>query len=596
MSTWSLDNEQGIHISHQITYGGSIQAWDTSLIDVSSISNEASTFDKKRRVSDVTIRISDIDGAIWTQLGHGTTAFGQGLSVITTIGGQYDTTTFGQVEGYGFTGTTGGTQFTTHIGSVVEVSKSGRAVMIRSKNNMERLNELTFKWPVDLSASQITPDSLTRYEDYVFDSATSKDEWLDTIDECGWDVDNNKLGCKFIAYGANSGDDETTDATGLYSGTVINFPSKYEVMTDSWYRVHSAVQMKGTYLTRWYGTVQTEQEAKRLGYADLAASKTAEQNDASGNYYPLNKVRFQYPNGTALDFNQLKQAAKITMSSDYTSILTHLIGGRFIYRKFATTDFDSTTWDQSSKISAFSGFKGTIYPRDEEVLPHIDDIVAATNAMFSVNSDNKFEYLAYGPIEIIGNLGTILTEDVLESSYTNRKEDAYNAFEVHYKYDIDSDTYGTMVNGTLSNWTADEERLLTIKSKWMFSDNEALIFKDQIMSRYQKTAPVAFIKTALNKAGVEVADLLTVTDVDSGINGRIMQVRKFTKDFPNSKTVDFEMLDGDTLYVGKGWSFWGTETDLTTAVSSTSKSGWADGSDEVTGINEDFYGTAFKFW
>ena len=75
-----------------------------------------------------------------------------------------------------------------------------------------------------------------------------------------------------------------------------------------------------------------------------------------------------------------------------------------------------------------------------------------------------------------------------------------------------------------------------------------------------------------------------------------MQVRKFTKDFPNSKTVDLEMLDGDTLYVGKGWSFWGTETALGIAVSNSSTSGWADGSGEVTNINEDVYGTAFKFW
>jgi len=603
MSTWSLDNEQGIHVSHKIAYDGVNTDWDTSALDISSISNEASTFDQQRRVSDVTIRMSDIDGSIWNVLGDGTTAFGKGISVITTIGGQYDTTTFGQVEGYGFTGTTGGTQFTTHIGSVVEVSKSGRAVMIRSKNNMERLNELTFKWPVELSASStvITPDLGTAYEDYGFDAVMTKTEWLSIMDECGWDVDDNKLGCTFIAYGANIADSEPEDATGLYSGTVITYPDKYKVMTDAWYRDNTPLKMKGTFLGTFQGTIRTEEDARRYGFTSLAEAFEAEVEEASGMRYPIGKLRFQYPNGTTLAFNRLKQASKLTLSSDYTSVLSHLIAGRFIYRKFATTDLDSTTWGQSTKISAFNTFTGTILPKDDGVIEHIDDIVRTTSAMFSVNSNNKFEYLAYGPVEIIGALGTILNKDVIESSYTNRKEDAYNAFEIHYKYDSDKEAYGSYVRGTLSSWSIDEERLLKIESKWMVNDNEVEIFLSQVRSKYLTTAPVAFITTPLNKAGIEVADLVSVTDIDSGINEKILQVRKYTKDFPNSKTVEFEMLDGNSVYAGRGWAFWGTEITAggliePTAVTTSSTSGFANGSDEVDNINETYYGTAYKWW
>jgi hypothetical protein len=222
--------------------------------------------------------------------------------------------------------------------------------------------------------------------------------------------------------------------------------------------------------------------------------------------------------------------------------------------------------------------------------------------MFSVNNNNKFEFLAYGPVEIVGNLGTILTSDVIDTSYTNRQEDAYNRFEVHYKYNNDTNSYGSVVTGSLANWTVDNERLLKIESKWIQNNNDADSFRDQVQTRYEKTLPVVNVKTSLNKSGVEVGDLLTVTDIDSGLDERVLQVRKFTKDFSNNRSIDFEMFDAETLYYGRGWAFWGTEIHPTTgsivptAVTNTSTFGWADGSDNVANINTEIYGDNFKWW
>jgi len=600
MSVQSLDNEQGIHVSHSIIFDGNVTAWDTKTIDLSSISNEASTFDNKRRISDVTARISDIDGVIWDALGHGTTAFGKGFKVITTIGGTYGQTTFGQVEGYGFTGTVGGTQFTTHIGSVVEVQKSGRSILIRSKNNMERLNEMTFKFPLDLT-NHLSIDHSLNYKDFSFcESNIDTTEWLAILDQGGWDRTDDKVGGKFAVYGGFAGDDNTgTDDGGLYSGTVVTVPSTYTNMNKAWHREHTKLQMSGTYIGAFSGTIGDIDTANLYGFSSLADAKSSIVTDGQGTYYQVNKLRVKWPQGTAQSFGTLYPASSVTMTSDYTSILEHLIAGRFIYRRFATTDMDSVSFGKSTSIGAFSAFEGTVLPREDKVIPHIDDIVSSTQAMFSVNNNNKFEYLAYGPVEIVGQLGTILQSDVLESANTNRKEDAYNAFEVHYKYNADQDAYGSFVSGTLPDWSEDEERLLKIESKWMHNNNEAVIFKDQVKGRYKNTSPVIMVTTTLNKAQTNIGELLTVTDVNSGMSEKVVQVRKFNKDFPNAKNIKFEMLDADNLYYGRGWAFWGTETNLTTAVTSSSRSGWSDGAlytGTVNNINEAVYGTAFKFW
>jgi len=599
MSVQSLDNEQGIHVSHSITFDGNVTAWDTKTIDLSSISNEANTFDNKRRISDVTVRISDIDGVIWDALGHGTTAFGKGFKVITTIGGQYGQTTFGQVDGYGFTGTVGGTQFTSHTGSVVEVQKSDRSVLIRSKNNMERVSDLTFKFPVDLD-NEIIIDHTKNYENFSFDTTMTEGVWDTILKSGGWDINDERKGCKLGVYSADTGDSEDIDSSDLYGTDHISIPSTYSVMTDDWDRLHNKIILTGTFLGSHTGTMNDNNTARQFGYSNLTVANDAQHFGDDGTFYPIDKVRVKWPQGTAQAVDKLYPSCAITMHTDYTSVLKYMLAGRFIYRGFLEADLDSTTFDESLAIGASSAFRGTIFAKDDKVSPYIDNVLTVTNGMFSVNNNNVFQYTSYGPVLLTGENGTILQQDVINSSLTNRREQAYNAFEIRYKYDNDSNDYNAKVTGTLANWTIDTERLLTLKSKWMANDNEAEVFKDQLKTKYEKTSPAIAVTTALNKSTVEIGDLLTVTDVNSGLNSKVVQVRKFNKDFPNRKVVDFEMFDAETLYYGRGWSFWGTEASggniVPTAVSSTSTSGFADGSDQVANINTTIYGTAFKWW
>ena len=599
MSTISLDNQQGVHIEHEIIFNGEVTDWFQKSVELSSISNEASTFDNKRRVSDVTMRVSDLDGEIWGSMGDGTTAFGKGLKVITTIGGQYGASSFGQLTGVGFTGTTGGTQYITHVGSVVEVQKSGRSVVIRSKNNMERINDLTIKPPVSTApyptGHALVPNTDLYYQDFTFVSNSYRSVWDDIVANGAWDISDDKTGCSMAIYGGFS-TDISVDSTGLYDADTVTMPSKYYPKTDQWYRDHSKAIVKGTYLGTYAGTIGDLETANLYGFETLAEAVTAINIDGNGTYYTIDKMRFKWPEGKDGAFERIYPTSSITMDGDYTSILKHFITGAFVYRRFDSGDLDSNSFDKSSAVGAFSNFRGTILAKEDKLIPHIDDILASTSAMFSVNNVNAFEYLAYGPVEIVGNLGTILSKDVINTSYTNRQEDAYNAFELHYRYENDTDSYGTFVRGTLDNWTVDNERLLKLETKWMYNNNETGVYLTQLQSKYTKTAPVVNVTTSLNKGGVEIGDLLTVTDVDSAINERVLQVRKFNKDFSNGKTVDFEMLDGETIYYGRGWSFWGTQTNLTSVVDDTSNSGWADGSDNVANINTTVFGDNFKYW
>jgi len=453
-------------------------------------------------------------------------------------------------------------------------------------------------------AAYVIPNHSLNFENFSFDTTgIDEDEWDTIVANGGWEKTDDKKGATIGVYGGYTGDTNTPDTEGLYSGTVETISSSYTNMESAWYREHSKLILTGTFLGTLLGTIRDIETANRYGFANLADSEAVIDEQDSGTYYPIGKLRIKWPQGTAQPFDRLYPAASITMASDYTSILTHLIAGKFIYRRFASTDIDSTSFGKSSQIGAFSNFIGTVLAKEDKVIPHIDDIVNSTQAMFSVNNNNKFEYLAYGPVEIVGQLGEILQKDVLESSSTNRKEDAYNAFEVHYKYDVDSDAYGTVVTGTLDNWSEDEERLLKIESKWMHNDNEAVIFKDQVKSRYAKTSPVILVTTGLNKSEFQIGTLIAVTDVNSGLSAKPLQVRKYTKDFPNAKNIMFEMLDAEALYYGKGWAFWGTEASndptpviVPTAVTTSSRSGFADGGDLVANINSDIYGDNFKWW
>jgi hypothetical protein len=83
------------------------------------------------------------------------------------------------------------------------------------------------------------------------------------------------------------------------------------------------------------------------------------------------------------------------------------------------------------------------------------------------------------------------------------------------------------------------------------------------------------------------------------VGSKTVEVLGYKKDFSEDRTVILDCLDADTLYLRKGFAYWGTKADLPgDTVDSTSDSGWGTGGTSGTcpGINTPLHGSAFVWW
>jgi hypothetical protein len=95
---------------------------------------------------------------------------------------------------------------------------------------------------------------------------------------------------------------------------------------------------------------------------------------------------------------------------------------------------------------------------------------------------------------------------------------------------------------------------------------------------------------------VGLGSIFSITDTDSGLSSKIVELTSYRKDFSEDRTIEFEGADGAVLYNRKGFGYWGPGTVLPgVPVSGTSTFGWGTNG-TVNNINGTIFGSCFSWW
>lgn len=603
MPTFGTDNRWGVPVAFNVSYDGTVKDWGTNkVLSVSDISNESDPIDNKLRISDISISMVDRDGSIWLELGNGTDAFNRDLVVNAYIGGSMDTVSepFGaKVEKIS---EDGAWNSTIHTGKVIDVRKSGDIVTITSQNLMDKLNHLKWQLPVKVVLPMLVG---SHYRGYSF-GQPGLTFWEDILAESKYNISENQLSADLVGYTSDTSDYDMSWArtTGKYatqSGTGIrdNFDdTNHKFLTSEYYRNRDKDSFKATYIGTFVGTIDDENEAKTFGYKDLAAAEAAKDNGT----YAIGRVRYSWDGGTAdSSINYIIPQMVYKITGDPVAIMEHLLFGRMVTGIYDESAHKNTSsFDTARNVTAFQVYTKTIDPNNTSVLEDIRDVLSSQSMLFYVDTDNKFNIEPYGPKSLLDSLLAIGTEEIISSSYTNNINDSYNRVELKYGWSFESDRFSKVSDGTLTGWGSTIDRPLLLESKWIQNGNQAKVLVDRLLARYKNTSPKITFKTSLKYAGLDIGTLVSLSDDTSGLSSKVVQVLDYNKNFSSSRTITFKGIDGDALFLKRGYGAWEGDDDNDLNVSGTSTGGWGTslGGTEGTcfGINTDKFGTEFVWW
>jgi hypothetical protein len=560
---------QGVAIDYNIAFNGVDQYWGTdSMKSVSSSRYEAESRDSRLNVPSFRASIYDPVGQMWDLFGHGTTAFNKDIVVGVKIGGTYDDIETSSGTFFGRVSTYGADEYTLHTGKIKRVSKKNRIVSFESRNNMHIIKDLAWQLPID--AVSVTPGALT--------SGTRTE--VTSI---------NPLSKYDTVY-------SVADSIGTYKGKVSAYASKSTLN-----------------LVNYLGTGHETSDVSvgiDAGYILLDTKFRNETELVEFNYTEIQGVGtfIDWPgeaDNTVTDFYWVQSSMGI--SGDPVNVLRHFISGKFVSDFFIDgSDVDAASFNNSAKNYSFSTFSGTLTAKTDEgegLFSDIQDIITSTASLFFVDEVNKINLVTYGPRDLHNDLDILTGTDLTEVGVSNEIEDSYNKTTIKYAYSRDDSKFTRTSSIQADDWSGTDNRELVIESKWMTSRVEAEIINQRLFNRYKNTLPRIEFKTTLSELGRGIGDLVRITDFDSGLSEKVVQVNAYNADVMNNKIVSYSGIDGESLFLQNGYSHWEDEGDLEGTVSGTSTSGWAYGGIQsglsngtTPGINEDIYGTAFKWW
>lgn len=596
--TYGTNSRLGVPVTLKFLYGGTEVSWGQPY-KINGLTNTGESVDGKYRISDLDVQLIDKDGSLFRNyFGGGTAGFGTSVQVVAYVGGTMEYQAQGLTTMWKSLGTAGAYVATVHTGKVYGISYANRLLRIRSKNSMALIGDLKWQFPIALSGLDCGPlGNGYQLGSFFFCDADLRNLYLGSTafynySEGGqrWDSNGYILGSVFTGSPPNLrakypklGGRGTADIDGNY----------YWAGTDSggtnFYENYDFYKFEGTYFTRTTATINTEREAHEYGYVTLSEAEDAK---ASGTYV-INRTRFRTTGtttGSVLHF-----IAPMRLTGTPKQIFEYLTTGAMVTPYFTSSDLDSTTLNASGTITAYSTYDKTIDFDDKKVVDSIKDIVESTQALFSVNTSNKFEFLTYGPKnlrEIIPDAGT---DSIVSSEFENLEEDYFNRFIVKYKYDAIGNKFNDQTETKTSQWNKSGDRLKTLECKWIKNPNEAVILANRLAVRYEHTIPHINFTTNLNKLGLQIGTLLRITDPNSSLSGKVVQVVGYNKNW-SERTIEFQALDAESLYQRKGFAFWGTTGTLPgDTVTNSSVSGWGTGG-TVNNINGTLYGSYFAWW
>lgn len=603
--TFGTSNKNGLPLYLKFLYGGTEIAWKQPY-RINNFSNSGESVDGKYRISDLDVSFVDMNGSYFaTQFGKGTSGFGSSFQVVAYLGGTMEYQTQGAAASvWKRLGTAGAYTATIHTGKIYGVSYSNRILRLRSKTALALTSDLKWQFPV---ADEGYPFDPQYGRGYTIGSFYFANLQYDNNSYLGstafYDYEDNRTKFKANAYVLAT----LYDNAGAWlistkypkmggRGTTGEFNSQWLWCgTDSggtnFYDTNDFTKFEGTYFTTKTGTISSDEAAREYGYYSLGEAE--KDKVAFGGTYNINKLRFK-STGTCTG-DTFYFIRPMTIEGNPKAIMDYLLTGAMVSPYFTSTDLDSTTFDQSATLCVYSNFRKIIDFDDGKVIDSIKDVAQCTQALFSVNASNKFEFQTYGPRNLRQTIPSVGTADMLESSFDNDEGDAFNRFIIKYRYDYKTNKFGSQVEARLSNWTRGEDRIKEIQCKWIENPNEAEIFAQRMVSRFSNTVPHISFVTNMNQIGIQIGSLMTITDQNSMLENKVIQIVGFTKDW-EKKTIAFNALDAESLYQRKGYAFWGTSASLPgAAVSSDSISGWGT-LGTVNNINGTIYGSQFSWW
>lgn len=591
MPIYGTQNQYGVPTIIEMSIDGTYHGWGTSrLHSISSLSNSAESIDGKYKISDCNFSLIDTDGSVWSFLGNGTSAFNKDVVVTARVGGTVNYTGYGN-GGTHLTYGTGGNSFVLHQGRITNVSKKNRLVTINSKTRMRLLADMDWQFPWTNTGFDVSirfgsylftqtahKNVATRYGGFPFDINDTRDRWT-----C-WGALTNTPITLDVTYPQSGG--RFTIGLAPFNGINFTYPG------TQWYVDYPRFKLEGSYLDVYTGTITTTEEANRFGYANTTE---AELDKTGGTYYPQ-MTRFTLTQGTLPPGYLLYLQQTLTLTDTPTNIYKFLVAGAGVYPYFNTNDIDGTTFDSSKKIVAYQTFSRTIDPDKDKPVDCLKDLIQSSYSLFNINEQNKFEFRTYGPYNLTQTVGTIPAGDILECEYTNAIDDYYNRVIIQYGWNTGSSYFTQSYEKKAIGWTIDNDRPYRLDSKWLVNQNEVAVTAGRLLSRFKNTIPHVTFSTPLNYIGVGMGSLLSITDVDAGVNGKLVQIVGYDKDVSEGRTCRFEAIDGEALFRRKGYCYWGRGTSLPgETVSGTSNSGWGT-QGTVHNINTTIYGTQFVWW
>ncbi len=582
MALFGTDTAAGVPVTLGFSFNGASVDWGSTLAyHVEPLSNRAESIDGNYQISDLDVQFIDTNGSLWGSLGHGTTAFNKAFTLTAYVGGEMDFTN-GRLQ---LQNTGNSATFTVHQGVVTNVSKRDRLVRITSKNNLRLIKDLEWRFPY--RDAPVVGDRVGTY--FFFQDVNLGSAYPNSAFAISEDQDDFEL---YSVVATSNISSLQTAYPSIVGRSTLGLLSGYHYPGTQFYFSHPRNKFKGTYLGTKLGTINTEEEARRFGYSTLKIAEAAR----SGTRYILNRSRLHVSGGTVSVGSHFHLQQKLTLTETPANLFRELISGHCVTPYFSTSDIDSVTFAASNNITAYQTFSQDIEPKDLKAGDAIKNLLESVSGLFSVNTDNKFEFKAYGPRNLQQVIPSIGSTDILDAEQSNDIEDYRNRVVIRYGHSVDSGDFQKTYELKSPDWTTATDRPLELESKWLRVDNEVTNHAQRLFNRFSSTVPKVNFKVPLKYAGVGLGSLFQITDTDSGLSEKIVELVGYRKDFSEDRTITFDAVDGNTLYNRKGFGFWGPGVSLPgVAVSNTSTFGWGPVG-TVYNINETFYGSFFTWW
>lgn len=599
--TIGTDAKSNLPLNFQVLYGteGTNVSWPHPF-KINNLVNSGESVDGNYRISDLDIYFSDPYGTMFlNRFGNGTVGFGSTFQVIAHLGGTMEYQQRGLNNIFLNQGSAGAFVATVHTGKIYSISYKDKLLRLRSKSKMAHLSDLEWNFPVFNYGYSYARYGSFAFIDGVENMAATqfvgRYSFYDLAENnSSWKCHGYILGSTYgafntleLGYATNSSRTNgtlprngTSDYQYIYPGTNsggTNFYSEREVQ-----------KFDGTFFGTLIGTINSDTEANYYGYSSAGVAESAK----SGTRYVINKTRLK--SNSDFGHGYINFITTIELPGTPKDIFSGLLTGAMVTPLFTSSDVDTTTLNASGTNTAYFGMRRKVWYNEKSPLETIKDLINTTQALFLVNTNDQFEFRTYGPQNLHATIPSLGTSDLISSEFNNDEEDFYNRFVVKYGWNGLEQSFGSSYEEKGVSWTAGIDRPLVLESKVIYNGNEAAVTVQRMKSKYQNTFPHIGFRTNMNQIGLEIGTLLQITDPNSGLSGKAIQVVGYNKDWSN-KVIDFEAFDGETLYQRRGYARWEGDSSLTNVVSGTSTSGWGTNG-TVNNINSTIYGSQFSWW